>query len=83
MDIVVLRDAGQVSRIGRFDAAPEFPPEVDFPSHNQTGTVTFTGSRRLSRFLFARPQRVAGELLHLRVPPAAGNAELRTRFHDA
>src|SRR4029453_3163505 len=83
VNIVVLRNAGQVSRIGRFDAAPEFSPEVDFPSHEQTDTVAFSQSRRLSRLLFARPQCVAAELLHLRVPPAASNAELRTRFHDA
>ena len=84
LHVVVLRDAGEVGGIGRLDAAPELAPEVQLPGQVESqaaGPERRTRGRSLPRLPDA--QRLAAELLQLRIQRAAGDAELGARLHDA
>ena len=81
--IVVLRDAGEVAGVGRFDAAPVLAPEVHLPGDVEAGAGAPEGRVGAARLPLAGARGAGGNLLHLRVQATAGNAQQRSRFEDA
>ena len=83
LHVIVLGDAGEIAGVRGLDAAPELAPEIEFPADLKPAFKATAVSIRRTDLCSPRAERFAGCLLHLRVERAAGNPELRARFHDA
>ena len=82
LHVVVLRDAGEVVRIRRLDAAPEPAPEVHLPGEVERETKAAARGARAVIRVPPDPQGLAIHLLELGKEAAPGDAKLRPGFDD-
>ena len=83
LDVVVLRDAGEVTCVGGLDPAAVLAPEVHLPGDVECRAVAPERVVGPVRLALSSPECVTAQFLQLGIQAAPGDAELRAGFHDA